>query len=219
MTIAEESTAFPGVTQPAHLGGLGFHFKWNMGWMNDTLRYMALDPVHRRYEHQLDDVLVHVCVVGEIHAAGLARRSRARQSVHCSAKMPGDEWQKLANYRLLLAYMTVHPGKKLHVHGRANSASGANGATTRTRSTGTCSTTRGTVHLHGPGIATLNRMYADISALHGGDSRSAQGFAGWNCTTRTRACSRSCAGDPARPEMPPVVCAVQCDAGASRRLL
>ena len=53
MTFAEESTAFPGVTRPVHLGGLGFHFKWNMGWMNDTLRYAALDPIHRRFHHQL----------------------------------------------------------------------------------------------------------------------------------------------------------------------
>ncbi|MFT6073695.1 MAG: 1,4-alpha-glucan branching enzyme [Yoonia sp.] len=172
MTVAEESTSFPAVSQPVHTGGLGFGYKWNMGWMNDTLRYMETDPIYRQHHHHLmtfpidwaftENFILPISHDEVVHGKG-----------SMLTKMPGTAWEKFANLRAYYAYMWMQPGKKLLFMG-CEFAQPEEWNHDKELNWGAAELPahKGIQHL----IRDLNKLYRDIPALHVNDCAS-DGFA------------------------------------------
>jgi 1,4-alpha-glucan branching enzyme len=163
--IAEESTAWPGVTRPVHLGGLGFGLKWNMGWMHDTLSYLAHDPVYRRYHHN-ELTFSMMYAYSENFALPLSHDEVVHGKGSLLGKMPGDDWKKFATLRALFGYMWAHPGKQLLFMG---SEFGQRGEWSQERGLD-WPVVEGTVvegtALEGPAHAGLQRLVSDLNVAY-----------------------------------------------------
>ncbi|WP_309663756.1 1,4-alpha-glucan branching protein GlgB [Tabrizicola sp.] len=172
MTIAEESTAFPGVSRPVNHGGLGFGFKWNMGWMNDTLSYMQKDPLFRKYHHHLMTFGLHYAW-SENYLLPISHDEVVHGKGSMLSKMPGNAWEKFANLRAYYGFMWAHPGKKLLFMGQ-EFAQGAEWNHNRSLDWHQLDIEehKGVQSL----VRDLNRIYRDTPALHLNDCRP-EGFA------------------------------------------
>ncbi len=167
MTVAEESTAFPGVSRPVNHGGLGFGFKWNMGWMNDTLSYMQKEPIYRQYHHHQMTFGLHYAW-SENYILPISHDEVVHGKGSMLTKMPGDDEEKFANLRAYYAFMWAHPGKKLLFMG-CEFAQGREWTHTQSLDWHLLDqpSHRGVQSL----IRDMNRLYADNPALHVNDTR------------------------------------------------
>ncbi len=172
VTVAEESTAFPGVSRPVNHGGLGFGFKWNMGWMNDTLSYMQKDPIYRRHHHHQMTFGLHYAW-SENYILPISHDEVVHGKGSMLSKMPGNAWEKFANLRAYYGFMWAHPGKKLLFMGQ-EFAQGAewNHKQSLDWHQLDLAEHKGVQSL----VRDLNRIYRETPALHVNDVR-AEGFA------------------------------------------
>ena len=165
IVVAEESTAWPGVSRPSEQGGLGFDYKWNMGWMHDTLRYIALDPIYRGWHHG-DLTFGLLYAFSEHFVLPISHDEVVHGKGSLLGRMPGDAWQRFANLRAYLAFMWMHPGKKLLFMGCELGQPGEWNADAEID--WACldhEPHRGVQRL----VRDLNALYADAPALHAGD--------------------------------------------------
>ena len=167
LTAAEESTAFPGVSAPTDSGGLGFGFKWNMGWMNDTLRYMQEDPINRKYHHDKMTFGLHYAF-SENFILPLSHDEVVHGKGSLLQRMPGDDWQRFANLRAYFSFMWAHPGKKLLFMGGEFAQSGEwNNESSLDWHLLDHAPHKGMQSL----VRDLNRVYRDTPALYQKDSK------------------------------------------------
>ena len=167
LTAAEESTAFPGVSAPTDTGGLGFGFKWNMGWMNDTLRYMQEDPINRKYHHDKMTFGLHYAF-SENFILPLSHDEVVHGKGSLLQRMPGDDWQRFANLRAYFSFMWAHPGKKLLFMGGEFAQSGEwNNESSLDWHLLEHAPHKGMQSL----VRDLNRVYRDTPALYQKDSK------------------------------------------------
>jgi 1,4-alpha-glucan branching enzyme len=172
-TMAEESTAWPQVSRPTYVGGLGFGMKWNMGWMHDTLRYLKNDPVHRKYRH--DELTFSLWYAfHENFVLPLSHDEVVHGKGSLIGRMPGDAWQQFANLRLLFGFMWSHPGKKLLFMGGefGQRREWAHESSLEWHAIGMDNRHEGVQKW----VADLNRVYRNENSLHGRDF-SVDGFA------------------------------------------
>ena len=201
VTVAEESTAWPQVSRPTYLGGLGFGFKWNMGWMHDILDYMRTDPVYRKYHHnQLTFGMLYAWTENFILPFSHDEVVHGKGSL--LGKMPGDDWQRFANLRLLYAFMWAYPGKKLLFMG---GEFGQSSEWRHDESLDWLLLDAGPYHRALQTLVRdLNRLYRGERALHGLDSDPA-GFAWMDCEDRDQSIVTFCRFDKGGREV--VLCA------------
>ncbi|MCW4355442.1 1,4-alpha-glucan branching protein GlgB [Hoyosella sp. YIM 151337] len=201
LMIAEESTSWPGVTKPTDADGLGFGFKWNMGWMNDTLLYMGRDPVHRSYHHN-DITFSLVYAWSENFILPLSHDEVVHGKGSLFTRMPGDHWKKAAGVRALLAYMWAHPGKQLLFMG------GEFGQQREWSHEGSVDWHLLDDPLHSgikDLVAHINRTYRSHRALYAGDN-SPEGFTWIDANDAGRSVLSFIRFDPVSPDSQPVVC-------------
>ena len=166
MTIAEESTAWPQVTRPPYIGGLGFSLKWNMGWMHDTLGYFKRDPIYRQY-HQNDLTFAMLYHHNENFMLPLSHDEVVHGKCSLLGRMPGDDWQRFANLRTLLGYQWLFPGKQLLFMG---GEFGQSGEWSENRGLDWWLLEKGPFHLGAQRFLTdLNRLYRNNPSLYEGD--------------------------------------------------
>ena len=187
--MAEESTAWPGVSRPISDGGLGFAYKWNMGWMHDTLRYMEHDPVHRSWHHN-DMTFGLLYAFAENFVLPLSHDEVVYGKRSLIGKMPGDNWQRFANLRAYFGFMWGHPGKKLLFMGGeiAQEHEWSHDGELDWAALGD-PLRLGVQRL----VRDLNRLYAQRAGAASARRASPPASAGWSATTGRTRCSPSCA--------------------------